>query len=470
MKKFSFSESVITVYRTVVKKLRYKELTNDEWALFNDPQKPLVLRKIIALTALAKDYGLGMQVIEPFDYKRLAREGKDYLYEIYDNEETIWYGNVENNKVLRAKITDFLACVKTTPKRATLQDIDALLEAGMMVSITLADGQALLVLEVQDGGYMTDASTEGDYTDHLPAHELWKLMGGDQHLSQVVGFALRTIGLRLDQYVIREKPSLSRSYAVRLITDGRVLVNGKPSKGGYKLRESDSVTIDYDESSEPEVPVVELPVLYEDADCIVINKPAGVLTHNKGVRNVEATVASFVRSRTNLLAGERPGIVHRLDRATSGVMICAKTPEALAWLQKQFHDRHAAKTYSAVVKGMPNPPEALIDMPIDRNPKAPATFRVGPNGKPSQTKYLVVESSANQKFSLMELKPRTGRTHQLRVHMAYHKHPIVGDVLYDGPKADRMYLHAHQLEITLPNGETKTFTAPIPNEFKTILV
>jgi 23S rRNA pseudouridine1911/1915/1917 synthase len=467
MKKFPFSDSVAIVYRTVVKKLRYKELSADEWASFSDSKKPLVLRKIIALTTLAKEYGLSVKVVEPFDYKRLAREGKDYLYELYDNEEASWYDDAETAAELKRTITHFLGSVNTTPKRATLQDIDALLESGMIVSVTLVDGQSLLLLEMQGGGYMTDASTDGDFTDHLSSNELWQLMGGDQNMSQVVGYNLRTVGLRLDQYVIRERPTLSRSYAVRLITEGRILVNDQQSKGGYKLRESDRITIDYDESTEPEVPVVELPVLYEDNDCIVINKPAGVLTHNKGVRHIEATVASFVRSRTNLLTGERPGIVHRLDRATSGVIICAKTPEALSWLQKQFHDRHAVKTYSAVVKGTPAIAQALIDMPIERNPKAPATFRVGPNGKTAQTKYEVIESSS--KYSLLELTPRTGRTHQLRVHLAYQKHPIVGDKLYAGPEADRMYLHAHKLEITLPGGETKTFVAPVPPEFKTIL-
>jgi 23S rRNA pseudouridine1911/1915/1917 synthase len=178
-------------------------------------------------------------------------------------------------------------------------------------------------------------------------------------------------------------------------------------------------------------------------------------------------VASFARSRTDLMSGERPGIVHRLDRATSGVMICAKTPEALSWLQKQFHDRHSKKTYTAIVKGTPEPQEALIDMPIERNPKAPATFRVGANGKEAQTRYKVVRTSS--KYSLLELQPRTGRTHQLRVHLAHQKHPIVGDTLYAGKPAERLYLHAHKLELTLPNGETKTFTAPIPEAFNSFL-
>jgi len=463
-----FSESAASVYRTVVKKLHYRQLSPEQWDSISNKDIPLILRKIKAMITLTKEYGMSVKVIEPFDYKRFARERRDYLYELSDNDETAWYDKVDK-KELKQDITNFLATVQSNSRRATLNDIDELLEQSMLVSVTLPDGKALLILDYSknDSFYTIDASQDGDFTDHLSSRELWKLMGGDQNMSQVAGFALRTVGLRLDQYVVKEQPTLSRAYAVRLITEGKVLVNGTANKAGYKIRASDTVTIDYDEATEVEVPVVELPVLYEDNDCIVINKPAGVLTHNKGIRHIEATVASFVRSRTDLLSGERPGIVHRLDRATSGVIICAKNPEALSWLQKQFHDRHAHKIYSAVIAGTLNPPEAIIDMPIERNPKAPASFRVGANGKDAQTKYLVERTSS--KYSLIELKPRTGRTHQLRVHLAHQGHPIVGDTLYNGKKADRMYLHAYKLEITLPNGETKAFEAPLPPEFNSLL-
>jgi 23S rRNA pseudouridine1911/1915/1917 synthase len=271
---------------------------------------------------------------------------------------------------------------------------------------------------------------------------------------------------RLDQKVIELVPELSRGFASRLVEDGKVTVNGVvQTKPGYKLREGSEVVVHYDISELAQIPDIELEVLYEDDDCVVINKPIGVLSHSKGAFNPEATVATWLRSRLkDGLSGERGGIVHRLDRATSGVMICAKTPEALSWLQKQFATRNVKKTYVAVVAGVLNPSEAIIDMPIGRNPKAPATFRVDVQGKHAKTSYQTL--ATNDAYSLVQLQPETGRTHQLRVHLRHMHHPIVGDTLYGGKPADRLYLHAQQLEITIPNNhERKVFTAPLPPDF-----
>ncbi|HSX06971.1 MAG TPA: RluA family pseudouridine synthase [Candidatus Saccharimonadia bacterium] len=270
---------------------------------------------------------------------------------------------------------------------------------------------------------------------------------------------------RLDQKVVELIPELSRGFAARLIEDGKVTVNSTiQTKPGYKLRADSKVVVDYNIAELAQIPEIELEVLYEDDDCVVINKPIGVLSHSKGAFNPEGTVATWLRSRLKGLSGERGGIVHRLDRATSGVMICAKTPEALSWLQKQFATRNVKKTYVAVVTGQLNPPEAVIEMPIGRNPKAPATFRVDVQGKYAKTSYSTM--TKNDKYSLVELKPETGRTHQLRVHLGHLHHPIVGDVLYNGESADRLYLHAEHLEITILNGhERKVFTAPLPPAF-----
>jgi len=273
---------------------------------------------------------------------------------------------------------------------------------------------------------------------------------------------------RLDQKVVELIPELSRAAGAKLIEAGKVTVNGEAIlKGGYKLRPDDVVAVDYDVTQLEAIPTIKLKVLYEDDDCAVIIKPVGLLTHSKGEFNPEATVETWLRSRTKL-TGKRAGIVHRLDRATSGVMICAKTPEALSWLQKQFAQRRTKKTYYAVVKGHLKETEALIDMPIERNPKAPATFRVGINGKSAKTLYRVVESNDN--YSLLELKPETGRTHQLRVHLNHLGHPIVGDYMYGGQTSERLFLHAYQLELTLLNRERKVFTAPIPKDFKRIML
>ncbi len=271
---------------------------------------------------------------------------------------------------------------------------------------------------------------------------------------------------RIDACIAKEL-GVSRSFASVLLDQGKVSIDGttvfKPST---KVSQTDSIHINYEPVSTNEIPEVSLPILYEDNDCLVIDKPAGVLTHSKGAFNPEATVSTFIRPHTQDLDTDRGGIVHRLDRVTSGVIICAKTPTAMSWLQKQFSERKAKKTYVAVVQGSPNPSEAIIDMPIERNPKKPQTFRVGVNGKPAKTQYHTLKTTPE--LSLIELRPETGRTHQLRVHMAYMGCPILGDELYGGKPAKRTYLHAHKLDITLPNKQHKVFTSPVPPAFEEI--
>lgn len=275
------------------------------------------------------------------------------------------------------------------------------------------------------------------------------------------------VGIRLDAFLVIHVPELSRSSLQKLCIAGRVTVNDQSQPVKYKVKLDDKVSIQFDPKELDEVPDIALPVLYEDDDCIVINKPDGILTHSKGGFNPEATVATFIRDRVRGIDGERAGIVHRLDRATSGVIICAKSPEALSWLQKQFSSRKVKKEYRAVIEGEIDPQEAIIDAPTGRNPRNPKTFQVSPTGKPAQTAYNTIEKG--QKFSLLSLLPRTGRTHQLRVHLKYLHHPIVGDVLYGGNAHERMLLHAHVLEITLPNRQRKIFKAPVPQEFNEVL-
>ncbi len=277
-----------------------------------------------------------------------------------------------------------------------------------------------------------------------------------------------TVGKRLDVAAGEQMPRLSRAFIQKLCERGKIQVGGASSKPGYKVREGDIITVDYDEAELDAIPDIDLPVIYEDDDCVVINKPAGVLTHAQSETVTEATVATFLRDKLSDLQGARGGIVHRLDRATSGVIMCAKNSEALSFMQKQFSQRKVKKTYMAIVKGHIRTKEAIIDMPIERNPKAPATFRTGPNGKPAITHYKVVAESDTH--SLVELKPTTGRTHQLRVHLAQISHPIVGDPLYGaGAFGDRLFLHAFSLEITTPDRQRQTFTAPVPPEFDELM-
>lgn len=274
---------------------------------------------------------------------------------------------------------------------------------------------------------------------------------------------------RLDQYVQANHEDWSRTTVGKIIRQGGVNVNGKVElKPSYRLKADDKIRIDYEEPPIAQAEDIDLPIIYEDDDCIVIDKPVGVLTHSKGSFNPEATVATWAAPHIQGMSGERAGIVHRLDRATSGVMIIAKNHEALKWLQKQFSLRRTKKTYIAIVKGHPDNDQAIIDMPIERNPKKPQSFRVGANGKSAQTAYKVL--SSNDTYSLIELKPTTGRTHQLRVHLSNIGHPIVGDELYGSGRSQRMFLHAKSLEITLPSRERKFFESPLPSEFDEIMV
>jgi 23S rRNA pseudouridine1911/1915/1917 synthase len=273
---------------------------------------------------------------------------------------------------------------------------------------------------------------------------------------------------RLDSAINELRPDITRSMASKLIKMGHVKLNGSiVTKTSQKVKESDKIVVDYDSNEYDQSLNIDLPIIYEDSDVVVINKPVGILSHAKGNFNKEATVETWLKPRIVDIEGPRAGIVHRLDRATSGVMILAKTMVAQKKLSKQFADRKAKKTYMAIVDGNLKENEAIIDLPIERNPKKPQTFRVGINGKSALTAYKVIKS--NDKYSLIELKPTTGRTHQLRVHLHYLGHPISGDVIYEGSKQDRMYLHALSLEITLPNSERKIFDADLPKEFNKLI-
>lgn len=267
---------------------------------------------------------------------------------------------------------------------------------------------------------------------------------------------------RLDTQLADMYPETSRSTWQKHIKAGHVTVNGTVRESPkYDVTDTDSIAVNAPDATD--FSDSELPIVYIDDNVIVINKPIGVLTHAKGALNDEFTVAEFFRRYTTVgLDTNRPGIVHRLDRDTSGIMIGARNEETATLLQKQFADRKTKKTYIAVVDGLPKQSSAKIDLPIGRNPSAPSTFRVDAKGKSAITNYDVLDS--NGSLSLIELRPYTGRTHQLRVHMSYLGNPIHGDRVYGKP-ADRLYLHAKDLEITIPTGQRKAFSAPVPTTF-----
>lgn len=275
-------------------------------------------------------------------------------------------------------------------------------------------------------------------------------------------FHLKPTTQRLDTFLATQfDPSISRSRWQKYITAGAVTVNGILARSNkQEINDTDDITVSF---PEPPTSSHTTKILYEDTDVIVLHKPAGMLTHAKGGVTSERTVADVVRPRTTFAThSDRPGIIHRLDRDTSGVLIIARTPEAARMLQQQFAARTVQKTYLAIVSGLPTHHKAQIDLPIGRSPAKPSTFRVDPNGKPAQTLYEILDTKDD--ISLIKLQPRTGRTHQLRVHLSHLGTPIVGDRVYGQP-GQRLFLHAYQLTLTLPNGQRRTFTAPLPGEF-----
>ena len=283
----------------------------------------------------------------------------------------------------------------------------------------------------------------------------------------VIMFKISPTKVRLDIYLSTKfDTTISRSLWQKYIKAGYVSVNNKvATTPKFEVDETDEIALNLPEKEQTNV---DLPILYEDDDVIVVNKPSRLLTHAKGGLSDEPTVAEIIRPKTSFATDtDRPGIVHRLDRDTSGLLIIAKNPESAAHLQRQFAERTAKKTYIAITDGKPKLNAAKIDLPIGRNPSAPSTFRIDPNGKPAQTTYHVLAENDTQ--SLVKLKPTTGRTHQLRVHLAHLNAPILGDRVYGKSSDYRMMLHAQKLEITLPSGERKVFEAAIPDEFRRVL-
>ena len=294
--------------------------------------------------------------------------------------------------------------------------------------------------------------------------EMSRVKNGDKILSSAPTKSPRK---RLDHILVEQHPEFNRSTLQNFIKSGYVKKKKKTIQ-----KPNTEIELIKNEDGEFLLPKIDLAVpnretppditnliIYEDENVLVLDKPAGMLSMAKGEFTLEPTLEDY-----GLL-------VHRLDRDTSGVVILGKNPAVQSYLRKQFQDRKTHKTYYAIVEGRPKLDAAKIDLPIARNIKHPTTFLVDPNGKPSQTFYKVLKSDG--KHSLLELKPVTGRTHQLRVHLKYLGHPIVGDKVYGDESADRLYLHAHSLEITIPSsdkndtaGERRTFEAKTPVEFE----
>lgn len=296
-------------------------------------------------------------------------------------------------------------------------------------------------------------------------------------------------GLRLDRVVASHCAELSRTRVQELIAHGLVLLNGKPAKDSQKLRTGDQIQIDPQPrpplQAEPES--IPLDILYEDDDVIGINKSAGMTVH-AGAGNSHGTLVNALLGRgLHLSKSEdplRPGIVHRLDKETSGVLLVAKNDFAHAKLADEFRDRTIQKTYIALVQGLLTEDRGRIDLPIARHPNHRTRMtadRAGllPNSRPARTDWRVLARIGQT--TLLEIQLHTGRTHQIRVHFSALRHPVVGDTLYGAdtqqrvghtslPVFNRNFLHAAKIIFTQPrSGKSITLTAPLPQELRDFL-
>ena len=289
-------------------------------------------------------------------------------------------------------------------------------------------------------------------------------------------------GERLDVFVVRRCTGLSRSLVQRLIREGRVTVGGRPGRAGQRLERGDRVLVRMPpEEPEPLRPEpIPLAIVYEDADLLVVDKPAGLTVHPAaGVRR--GTLAAALLAYRPELAGvggpERPGIVHRLDRDTSGLLVVAKSEAARAALTRQWKERQVEKGYLALVCGRLEPPQGVIDAPIGRDQRHRQRMAVVEGGREARTayrvrRYLPAGPTGQEAYSLVEVTPSTGRTHQIRVHFAALGHPLVGDRVYGRPSSilRRQFLHADRLAFRHPvDGQPLEFESPLPEDLRQAL-
>ena len=282
---------------------------------------------------------------------------------------------------------------------------------------------------------------------------------------------------RLDRYLAAALPDLSRTRIQGLIADGHVRVRGRAVRAA--LRVSGGARIDvHVPAPRPSRLIPEhrsLDVLFEDDDLLVVNKPAGVVVHPAPGHETGTLVHALLAYAPQLVGiggEERPGIVHRLDKDTSGVLVVAKNERALRSVAGQLQDRTAHKDYLAVVVGYPQPPAGTIRLPVGRNPRYRQRMAVVARGRAATTAYHTIETLAGHAY--LRVQPETGRTHQIRVHLAHIGHPVAGDATYGRgdscPGLERQFLHASQLVIRLPStGQPTTFVALLPDDLAAAL-
>ncbi len=285
---------------------------------------------------------------------------------------------------------------------------------------------------------------------------------------------------RLDKFLVRNLPEFSRARLQGLVSDGFVSVDGLPAKKSGQTLEAGAVV---EVRIPPPVPSglvgedIPLDIVFENDDLLVVNKPAGMVVHPAAGHDSGTLVHAVLGYDPDIegIGGEeRPGVVHRLDKETSGLIVLAKNERAHRWLQDQFRLRKVEKTYLALVDGAPPTPAGRVEAAIGRDPSHRKQMAVLPAGKGREavSEYRTRETFTN--YTLLEFHPHTGRTHQIRLHCAFLGCPIVGDMVYGRKKPsltiDRHFLHAAKLRIVLPNEkEPRLFEAPLPEELERVL-
>lgn len=286
--------------------------------------------------------------------------------------------------------------------------------------------------------------------------------------------------MRIDRYLSEQSDDLSRSYLQKLVKDGAVCVDGKAVKSNYKVAAGEMVTLDVPEAVEPEIvpEKMDLDILYEDSDIILINKPKGMVVHPAAGHYTGTLVNGLIYHCREDLSGingvMRPGIVHRIDMDTTGVLIACKNDMAHNSIAGQLKEHSITRKYFAVVHGVLKAEEGTVNAPIGRHPVDRKKMSINEkNGREAITHYRVLERF--RQFTYVECQLETGRTHQIRVHMASIGHPLLGDTVY-GPakspyKLQGQTLHAGVLGIIHPrSGEYMEFSAPLPRYFEELLI
>jgi len=288
-------------------------------------------------------------------------------------------------------------------------------------------------------------------------------------------FTVESAGVRLDRFLADHCPGISRSQLQKLVEQDFVLVNGMPFKAGRKLSPGDAVNVTLPEA-EPEEPGAEsisLNIVYEDEHLLVIDKPAGLVVHPAPGHSRHTLVNALLAHCPELARApkrDRPGIVHRLDKDTSGLMVVAKSTEVQERLIHQFSSRTVKKTYLALVDGIVTERQGVIEGPIGRDPDDRKLMAIVEGGREARTRFRVVEYHGTH--TLLEAMPETGRTHQIRVHLAAIGHPVCGDRMYGRKSSQlrRQFLHAARLAFVHPvTGKSMEYSSPLPAELIQVL-